>query len=47
MVAAGTIDEAAYAALPTVNGTPQVPTADQVTAGNEYLAANWATAVGG
>ena len=47
MVAAGTIDEAAYAALPTVNGTPQVPSADQVTAGNEYLASNWATAVGG
>lgn len=47
MVAAGTIDEAAYAALPQVSGTPQVPTAEQVTAGNEYLAANWAAAVGG
>lgn len=47
MVAAGTIDEAAFAALPAVTGTPQVPTADQVKAGNDYLAANWATAVGG
>jgi putative spermidine/putrescine transport system substrate-binding protein len=47
MVAAGTIDKAAYEALPKVNGTPQVPTADQVKAGNDYLAANWAKAIGG
>jgi putative spermidine/putrescine transport system substrate-binding protein len=47
MVAAGTIDKAAYDALPQVTGTPQVPTADQVKAGNDYLAANWAKAVGG
>jgi putative spermidine/putrescine transport system substrate-binding protein len=47
MVKAGTIDAAAYAALPKVAGAPQVPTADQVKAGNDYLAANWAKAVGG
>ena len=47
MVKAGTIDAAAYAALPKVTGTPQVPTADQVKAGNDYLTANWAKAIGG
>jgi putative spermidine/putrescine transport system substrate-binding protein len=47
MVAAGTIDAAAFANLPKAVGTPQVPTSEQVTAGNDYLVANWSKAVGG
>jgi putative spermidine/putrescine transport system substrate-binding protein len=47
MVAAGTIDAAAFANLPKATGTPQVPTGDQVKAGNDYLVANWSKAIGG
>jgi putative spermidine/putrescine transport system substrate-binding protein len=47
MVAAGTIDAAAFANLPKTVGTPQVPTSEQVKAGNDYLVANWSKAVGG
>ncbi|GLY00234.1 ABC transporter substrate-binding protein [Actinoplanes sp. NBRC 101535] len=46
MQKAGTIDAAAYAALPAVEGTPVVPTEAQNTTAKEYLTANWAKAIG-
>ena len=46
MVEAGTIDQELYEALPEVSGEPAVPTNEQTTAMGEYLAANWAKAVG-
>jgi putative spermidine/putrescine transport system substrate-binding protein len=46
MVAAGTIDKAAYAALPRVVGTPVFLTREQTDKANAYLTANWARAVG-
>jgi putative spermidine/putrescine transport system substrate-binding protein len=46
MQQAGTIDAAAAAKLPPVNGTPQFLSAAQATAANQYLAGNWAKAIG-
>ncbi|BCJ50258.1 ABC transporter substrate-binding protein [Actinoplanes sp. NBRC 14428] len=46
MEKAGTIDKTAFAALPKVEGTPVIPTEDQTAKAKEYLAANWAKAVG-
>ncbi len=46
MVAAGTIDQTLYAALPEVAGTPVIPTNEQTTTMAAYLADNWAKAVG-
>lgn len=46
MVEAGTIDTAAYEALPEVVGEPVVLTPEQTTAAQEYLQKNWASAVG-
>jgi putative spermidine/putrescine transport system substrate-binding protein len=46
MVKAGTVDQAAYAALPKVAGNPVYPTEAQTTEAKEYLAANWAKAIG-
>jgi len=45
MTAAGTVDSAAAAALPSVPGTPQIPTADQSTAAFAYLNSHWSAAV--
>ncbi|MBG0562120.1 extracellular solute-binding protein [Actinoplanes sp. NEAU-A11] len=46
MQKAGTIDATAFGALPKVEGTPVIPTEAQNTKAKEYLAANWAKAVG-
>jgi putative spermidine/putrescine transport system substrate-binding protein len=46
MVKAGTIDAAAFAALPKAEGTPVFQTEAQTTKAKEYLAANWAKAIG-
>ncbi|ORV93114.1 ABC transporter substrate-binding protein [Mycolicibacterium iranicum] len=46
MAEAGTVDKAAYDALPAVTGTPVLPTNDQSTKNAEFLGANWASAVG-
>ncbi|MFN2320974.1 MAG: ABC transporter substrate-binding protein [Dermatophilaceae bacterium] len=46
MTEAGTIDEAAAAALPEVAGTPIVPSQEDAATGQQYLAENWANAVG-
>jgi len=46
MVAARTIDKAAYAALPKAVGTPVFLTKEQSDKANAYLTANWAKAVG-
>ena len=45
MKAAGTIDQALYAALPATSGTPVFLTDAQTTAAKTYLAANWAKSV--
>lgn len=45
MVKAGTVDKAAAAALPAVNGTPVFLSADQATAAKNYLASHWAAAI--
>jgi putative spermidine/putrescine transport system substrate-binding protein len=45
MTTAGTIDAAAAAALPSVPGTPQVPTGDQTSKASAYVVANWSQAV--
>ena len=45
MVKAGTIDQAAYDALPPVTGTPVFPTVEQSEKATAYLADNWANAV--
>ena len=45
MTTAGTVDTAAAAALPAVNGTPQVPSGDQTTKASQYVIANWSAAV--
>ncbi|HXN77840.1 MAG TPA: ABC transporter substrate-binding protein [Candidatus Dormibacteraeota bacterium] len=45
MVASGTIDTAAAAALPAVNGKPQVPSGDQTSKASAYVVANWSAAV--
>ncbi|HMM93671.1 MAG: extracellular solute-binding protein [Micrococcales bacterium] len=46
MKTAGTLDQAAAAALPPVEGTPVVPTQADADSGKKYLADNWANAVG-
>ncbi|BEL02461.1 extracellular solute-binding protein [Actinoplanes sichuanensis] len=46
MQKAGTIDATAFAALPTVEGTPVIPTEAQSAKAKEYLTANWAKAIG-
>lgn len=46
MAAAGTIDQTLYDALPTVDGEPTILTDVQTTKAAEYLADNWAKAVG-
>ena len=46
MTTAGTIDKAALAALPPVNGTPVFMSDAQATAASAYLAAHWAAAIG-
>jgi putative spermidine/putrescine transport system substrate-binding protein len=46
MVAAGTIDKTAYAALPKAVGTPVFLTKEQNDKANAYLTANWAKAIG-
>jgi putative spermidine/putrescine transport system substrate-binding protein len=46
MVKAGTIDKAAYSALPPVKGTPVVPTDAQTTKAAAYLADHWAEVTG-
>jgi putative spermidine/putrescine transport system substrate-binding protein len=45
MTTAGTIDKTAAAALPAVNGTPQVPSGDQTSKASAYVVANWSAAV--
>jgi putative spermidine/putrescine transport system substrate-binding protein len=45
MTTAGTIDSAAAAALPAVNGKPQVPSGDQTSKASSYVVANWSAAV--
>ena len=45
MVEAGTIDEEAWSALPTVEGEPVVLTPEQSDAGAQALASTWAQAV--
>jgi len=46
MVAAGTIDKAAYDALPKAEGTPVFLTPAQSDKAKAYLTANWAKAIG-
>jgi putative spermidine/putrescine transport system substrate-binding protein len=46
MEKAGTIDKAAYDALPKVEGTPVFLTDAQTTKAKDYLASNWSKAVG-
>lgn len=46
MVAAGTIDKAAYDALPKAEGTPVFMTTAQSDKAKAYLTANWAKAIG-
>ncbi len=46
MKAAGTLDKAAAAALPSVTGTPVVPTQAENDKATEYLKANWTKAIG-
>jgi len=45
MTAAGTVDAAAAAALPAVNGTPVFLSASQATAASAYLGSHWAAAI--
>jgi putative spermidine/putrescine transport system substrate-binding protein len=46
MTKAGTIDKAAYSALPQVEGSPVIVTEDQSAKAAKYLSTNWAKAVG-
>jgi putative spermidine/putrescine transport system substrate-binding protein len=46
MVKSGTVDQTAYAALPKVDGTPVFLTDAQTTTAKDYLAKNWAKAIG-
>jgi putative spermidine/putrescine transport system substrate-binding protein len=46
MKKAGTIDQAAFSSLPPTTGTPVFLTEAQTKAAKDYLAANWAKAVG-
>jgi putative spermidine/putrescine transport system substrate-binding protein len=45
MTASGKIDATAAAALPSVPGTPQVPSGDQTSKASAYVVANWSQAV--
>ena len=45
MEKAGTLDKAAYAALPPVTGSPVFLTDAQTQKAKDYLAANWAKTV--
>ncbi|GAA0379305.1 ABC transporter substrate-binding protein [Acrocarpospora corrugata] len=47
MIADGTVDQAASAALPAVDGTPTFPTDEQAKKAQEALAAGWGAAVAG
>jgi putative spermidine/putrescine transport system substrate-binding protein len=46
MVKAGTIDQAAYAKLPRVAGTPVYLTDAQTKTAKDYVASHWTQAVG-
>ena len=46
MKTAGTLDTTAFSALPAAAGTPVFLTEAQTKAANDYLAANWAKAIG-
>jgi len=46
MEKAGTIDQAAFAALPKVSGTPVFLSTEQSDKAKEYLSANWRKAIG-
>ena len=46
MAADGTIDKDAFGKLPATVGTPVVLTQEQLTTAQDYLKANWASAVG-
>ncbi len=46
MMTAGSADKTLAAALPTVSGTPTLPSQDDVTTATDYLTKNWAAAVG-
>jgi putative spermidine/putrescine transport system substrate-binding protein len=46
MAKAGTIDKTAYDALPKTTGTPVFLTEEQTKKAKDYLAANWAKAIG-
>jgi putative spermidine/putrescine transport system substrate-binding protein len=46
MKQAGTIDKTAFGALPATTGTPVFLTAGQTQKAKDYLAANWAKAIG-
>ena len=46
MAKAGTIEKAKYDALPTVTGTPVIPTTQQTAKAADYLSKNWAKVVG-
>ena len=45
MAAAGTIDKTLWDALPTVTGTPVIPTDAQTTKAAQYLADNWSKVI--
>jgi len=45
MAAAGTIDETLWNALPTVTGTPVIPTNEQTEKAAQYLADNWSKVI--
>ncbi len=46
MVTAGTVDKAAYDALPKSEGTPVFLTSEQTDKAKEYLKSNWAKTIG-
>jgi putative spermidine/putrescine transport system substrate-binding protein len=46
MTKAGTLDKAAYDALPPVSGEPVIVSVDQNKKASDYLADNWAKAIG-
>ncbi|MBO0679882.1 extracellular solute-binding protein [Mycolicibacterium sp. S2-37] len=46
MLAANTLDAAAYAALPDVTGEPVIVSVEQNKKATDYLAGNWASAIG-
>jgi putative spermidine/putrescine transport system substrate-binding protein len=46
MQKSGKIDKTLYDALPATSGTPAFLTEDQTKKAKDYLAANWAKAIG-